>query len=127
MYYATAVRTARMQAVLNAIDADVGAGSLEICSAGYASVLSIIPLVDPAGTVANGVLTLDCTPALEDASADATGTAAIARVKDNTGDIVIGDLTVGTTGTNIVLTSTSIVATQPVRITSFVITEGNAA
>ena len=36
------------------------------------------------------------------------------------------DGSVGTSGSDLNLTTTSIVATQPVSITSFVITEGNA-
>ena len=126
MAYATAVRTARMQVVADAIDQDVGAGTLEIGVSGFGTVLAILPLADPCGTVTNGVLTFDVTPALEDTSANATGTAAEARIKDNSGDIIISGLTVGTSGTHIVLTSTAIVATEPVTITSFTITEGNA-
>lgn len=125
MAYATAVRTARMQAVADAIDGDVGAGSLEIGTSGFGSVLAILTLADPCGTVSSGVLTFDVTPALEDSSANATGTAAEARIKDNSGDIIVSGLTVGTSGTNIVLTSTAIVATEPVTITAFTITEGN--
>lgn len=123
--YATAVRTSRMQAVADAIDGDVGAGTLEIGTSGMGTVLAVLTLADPCGTVTNGVLTFDCSPALEDTSANATGTAAEARIKDNSGDIVVSGLTVGTSGTHIVLTSTSIVATEPVQITSFTITEGN--
>lgn len=126
MAYATAVRTSRMQAVVDAIDADAGAGTLEIGTSGMGTVLASIPLADPCGSVSAGVLTFDCTPAIEDTSADATGTAAEARIKDNSGDVIVSGLTVGTSGTHIVLTSTSIVATEPVQITSFTITEGNA-
>lgn len=124
--YATTLRTTRMQAVADAIDGDVGPGSLEIGTSGMGTVLAVLPLADPCGTVSSGVLTLDCTPALEDSSANNTGTAAEARIKDNSGDIIVSGLTVGTSGTHIVLTSTSIVATEPVQITSFTITEGNA-
>lgn len=126
MAYNTTVRSARMQAVADAIDAGAGAGYIEICTTSYASVLATIPLADPCGSVSSGVLTLDCSPAIEDTSADNSGTAAIARLKDSDGTVVVSGLTVGTSGTHIVLTSTSIVATEPVTITSFTITEGNA-
>lgn len=126
MSYNTTVRSSRMQVVADAIDAGAGAGYVEICAASYASVLATIPMADPCGSVSSGVLTFDCTPAIADSSADNTGTAAIARIKDSTGTVVVSGLTVGTSGTNIVLTSTSIVATEPVTITSFTITEGNA-
>lgn len=120
--YSTALKTTRMQAVADAIDGDVGAGTLEICSAAYASVLAVLTLADPCGTVSGAVLTFDTTPAIEDASANATGTAAIARIKDNSGDIIVQGLTVGTSGTDIILTSTSITAGQLVQITSATIT-----
>ena len=44
-----------------------------------------------------------------DTSADNTGTAAIARIKDSNGNVVVQGLTVGTSGTDIVISSTSIV------------------
>lgn len=126
MSYATALRSARMQAVVDALDSGAGPGTLEICTAGFAVVLAILPLADPCGTVTNGVLNFDVTPALTDSSADATGTAAVARMKDSAGNVHVNNLTVGTSGTHVVLTSVSIVATEPVTITSASITEGNA-
>lgn len=120
--YAAALRTTRMNAVLTAIDGDVGAATLEICSAAYASVLAVLTLNDPAGSVSGDVLTLDVTPEPEDASANNTGIAAVARIKDNSGDIIISGLTVGTTGTDIIVTSTSITAGDTIKLTSFTIT-----
>jgi hypothetical protein len=38
----------------------------------------------------------------------------------------VADFTAGTSGTSLILTTASIVATQPVSISTFVITEGNA-
>lgn len=106
--YNASTRTARMNAVLTAIDADAGPGTIEICSSGYASVLAIFTLNDPAGAVSGDTLTIDCDPDLT-TNAIATGTAAIARIKDNSGDIVISGLTVGTSGTDILISpSTSI-------------------
>ena len=55
--YAAAVRTARLQAVLDAIDADAGAGKLVIGTTGMGTVLATIPLADPAGTVSGDTLT----------------------------------------------------------------------
>jgi len=69
-----------------------------------------------------GVLTFSSVP--PDASADATGTATWFRVTTSGGTYVI-DGNCGTSGSDLNLTSTSIVATQPVSVTSFVITEGN--
>ena len=119
--YTTAVKTARMNAVKDQIDAGAGAGKLEIGTSGMASVLATITLADPCGTVTNGVLTFSSMPR-SDTSADASGTAAAARIRDsNDVDIVTG-LTVGTSGTDIILDSTSITAGQTVTINSATIT-----
>lgn len=125
MSYATTLRASRMQAVVDAIDGGVSAGYIEIGTTGMGTVLATIPLADPCGTVTGGVLTFDTSPAIEDTSADATGTAAEAVIKDSSGATKVSGLTVGTSGTHIVLTSVSIVATEPVSITSATITEGN--
>lgn len=119
--YTTAVKTARMNAVKDQIDAGAGAGKLEIGTSGMASVLATITLADPCGTVTNGVLTFSSMPR-SDTSADASGTAAAARIRDsNDVDIVTG-LTVGTSGTDIILDSVSITAGQTVTINSATIT-----
>ncbi len=55
---------------------------------------------------------------------EAEGTATWFRVTTSGGTFVI-DGSVGTSGSDLNLTTTSIVATQPVSVTSFVITEGN--
>lgn len=116
--YATALKTTRMQAVADAIDAGSGPGTLEIATTAFGSVLAILTLADPCGAVSGAVLTLDTTPAIEDAAANATGTAAVARIKDSNGNVIINNLTVGTSGTDIVLTSTSITSGQLVQVTS---------
>lgn len=120
--YSTAVKTARLAAVIAQIDAGAGPGTLEIGSAGMASVLATITLADPSGTAASGVLTFDFDPDVSDVSADATGTAAEARIKDSNGTVVISGLTVGTSGTNVVLDSVSITAGQQVTLTTGTIT-----
>jgi hypothetical protein len=75
-----------------------------------------------AGASASGVLTFSAIT--QDSSADATGTATWFRVTTSGGTAVI-DGNVGTSGSDLNLVTTSIVATQPVQVTSFVITEGN--
>lgn len=114
--YSTAVKTARMQAVADAIDGGAGPGTLEIGTAGMASVLASFTLTDPCGSASGGVLTLDFDPDISDASADNTGTAAAAQIKDGDGTVVISGLTVGTSGTDIVLDSVSITAGQTVTL-----------
>lgn len=120
--YSTAVKTARMSAVITQIDAGAGPGTLEIGTTGFGSVLAIITLADPSGTATSGVLTFDFDPDVSDTSANASGTAAVARVKDSNGVIVISDLTVSTSGADVNLDSVSITAGQTVTLTTGTIT-----
>jgi len=117
--YTTAVKNARLDAVVTAIGST---GVLEIGTTGMASILATISLNSTAGTTSGGVLTFSGFPK-SDTSADATGTAAAARIRTASGgtDIVTG-LTVGTSGSDINLTSTSITAGQTVTISSATIT-----
>ena len=122
--YSTTVKSARMAAVRDQIDAGGAAGKLEICSAGYASILATITLGysgTSTGTVTDGVLTLAGFPR-GDVSADNTGTAAVARIRTSANADVITGLTVGLTGSDINLDSTSITAGQQVLINSAVFT-----
>jgi hypothetical protein len=72
---------------------------------------------------ASGVLTLNAIT--QDSSANATGTATWFRIVQSDGSTHVLDGNVGTSGSDLNLTTTSIVATQPVSISSFTITEGN--
>ena len=120
--YSTAAKTARLNAVVTQIDAGAGPGTLEIGTTGMASVLAILTLADPCGTVSGDVLTFDFDPDISDTSADNTGTAAAARIKDSNGTVIISGLTVGTSGTDIILDSVSITAGQSVTLTTGTIT-----
>jgi hypothetical protein len=117
--YTTAVKNARLDAVITAIGAT---GVLEIGTTSMASVLATITLNSTAGTSASGVLTFSGFPK-SDTSADNTGTAAAARIRTASGgtDIVTG-LTVGTSGSDINLDTLSITAGQTVTISSATIT-----
>lgn len=118
--YTTAVKNARLDAVTTAIGTT---GVLEIGTAGMGSVLATIALGNPAAAGASGgVLTLSGFPR-SDTSADASGTAAAARIRTASGgtDIVTG-LTVGTSGSDINLDSLSITAGQTVTVNSATIT-----
>ncbi len=117
--YTTAVKNARLNAVTTAIGTT---GVLEIGTTGMATVLATIPLANPAApAAAGGVLTF--TMPQSDTAADASGTAAAARIRTATGgtDVVTG-LTVGTSGTDIVLDNLSINVGQQVTINSATIT-----
>lgn len=119
--YSTAAKSARMTAVVNEIDAGAGAGKLKIRNSSN-TILATITLADPSGTVSNGVLTFDFDPDVSDTSADATGTADNAIITDSNDVTVISGLTVGTSGTDIILDSTSITAGQTVTLTTGTIT-----
>lgn len=120
--YINSLKDTRMNAVITAIDAGASFGTLEICTAGYAAVLCIITLSKPSFTEASQAITMAGVP--KSGTASATGTAAVARFKDSNANVVINNLTVGTTGSDINLNSTSITNGQTVTITSGVITHG---
>lgn len=120
--YSTACKTARMNAVVTQIDAGAGPGTLEIGTTGMASVLAVLTLADPCGTVSGDVLTFDFDPDISDTSADNSGTAAEARIKDSNGTVIISGLTVGTSAADIILDSVSITAGQTVTLTTGTIT-----
>lgn len=120
--YTTAVKNARLDAVTAQIDAGAGAGKLEIGTTGMGTVLATITLADPSAAAASGgVLTFSGFPR-SDTSADATGTAAAARIRDSNNTDIITGLSVGTSGSDINLDSVSITAGQTVTITSATIT-----
>jgi hypothetical protein len=93
--YSTAAKTARMQAIADLIDGGTGAGSLEIGTAGMASVLATLPLADPCGSAAGGVLTFDMDPDIEDAAADASGKPGGFRIKDGDGTELVTGIAAG--------------------------------
>ncbi len=119
--YSTAAKTARLNAVVAQIDAGAGPGTLEIGTTAMGTVLAVLTLADPCATVSGTVLTFDFDPDITDSSANATGTAAAAQIKDSNGTVVISGLTVGTSGTDIILDSVSITAGQAVTLTTGVI------
>jgi len=117
--YSTAVKNARLSAVVAAIGTT---GVLEIGTAGMSTVLASLSLSNPAGTVASGVLTFSGFPK-SDTEADASGTAAAARIRTATGGVdLITGLTVGTSMSDIIIDNVSIVAGQTITINSASIT-----
>ena len=77
-----------------------------------------------APAASGGTLTLNSITS--DASADATGTATWARIVKSDGTTHVLDCSVGTSGADINLNTTSIVSGASVSVTSAVFTEGNA-
>lgn len=118
--YTTAVKNARLDAVTTAIGTT---GVLEIGTTAMGTVLATIALGNPAAAAASGgVLTFSGFPR-SDTSADATGTAAAARIRTATaGTDIITGLTVGLSASDINLDSLSITAGQTVTINSASIT-----
>lgn len=77
-----------------------------------------------APAASGGTLTLNAIS--DDTSANATGTATWARIVKSDGTTFVLDCSVGTSGSDINLNTTSIVSGATVSITSAVFTEGNA-
>lgn len=118
--YSNSLKDTRMTAVITALDAGAGAATLEICSAAYASVLCIITLNKPSFTMASQQITMNGVP--KSGVAGNTGTAALARLKESGGTVIIQGLTVGTSGSDMNLNSTSITSGQTVTLTAGTIT-----
>jgi hypothetical protein len=126
--YSTSLRNARQDAITTAIGTSglfrIYDGSRPASGGTATTLLAELALsATAAGAASGGVLTFSAIT--QDSSANATGTATWFRVVTSGGTFVI-DGSVGTSGSDLNLTTTSIVATQPVSVTSCVITEGNA-
>jgi hypothetical protein len=77
-----------------------------------------------APAASGGVLTLSTIT--QDSAADATGTATFYRWYKSDGTTVIKQGSVGTSGADLNLNTTSIVVGGPVSVTSWTVTDGNA-
>lgn len=117
-----------------------------ITKAGSAALLRIYTGSQPANadTAASGTLLAELTTAspmfpaassegvatasaiTQDSSANNTGTAGWFRLVQSDGTTCVCDGSVGTSGEQLNLVSTSITSGQPVQVTSFVVTEGHA-
>lgn len=131
--FSMALRTARANQIVSAIDAGAAAGTIKFytgvqpAAVGGAlsgnTLLGTLTFADPCATVTDGVLTFAAVTG--DNSADADGTATWARLADSDGTTVM-DLGVGAIGSGspIEITSTNVVAGGPINITAGTITEG---
>lgn len=125
------VRNAMLSALNTAANAGAAAATIEVRSgtqpanadaADVGTVLATFTCADPAfETPASGVMDLDANPDLT-ATAAATGTASWARMKDSDGNVVF-DGSVGTSGADFIITSTSIVSGQTVTLTVGALTQ----
>ncbi len=121
--YSSTLKDTRMNSVVTAIGTSgflvIGTSSLATPSTG---VLAKIPLSATAGTVSGGVLTLSGLPL--SVSATGTGTAAKAELWTSANAVVVSGLTVGTSGSDINLATTSINTGNTVSITAATVTHG---
>jgi hypothetical protein len=127
---ADTVRNSRVDLIRSTIDAGATGGLLRIYAGSKPTkggtpaglLLAEIVLADPCGTSTGGVLTI--TTPQTDNSANNSGTASFFYLTDSTGAFVC-DGDVANSGSDLNVTTTTIVAGQPVEITSLTITEGN--
>ena len=117
----TTLRNARSTAIVTEAGANA---KLTVYTADYGAALYTSTCAATLGTVSGGVLTFN---AVGNATATGADTAAIARLFKSDGTtMVMEGLTVGTSGTNIVITNTTIAIGDVVTTSSGTITEGNA-
>jgi hypothetical protein len=131
--YSGTLKTNRMQLVADLIASKTiaspistgagSAGSLVIGTSslsGGTGVLATITLQNPAATVSGSVMTISGVPLTANASAG--GTAALAELRNNAGTAIVSGLTVGTSASDVIVTTVTVVSTQPVTVTSGTIT-----
>lgn len=118
-FYSTTLKNSRMDAITSAIGTSglvkiyTAGGGATTCSGTMLASLALSATAAPASS--NGVLTFN---AITNATASAAGTAVCAVITTSVGTAVVDGLTVGTTGTNVVLNSNVISSGQTVSITA---------
>ena len=123
LVYVAATKTARMNAVVTAIGAS---GKLKLFSAADA-LLATFTLAATAGTVSGSVLTLSdangATAGILNTTASAAGTATKASITTSADvDVVTNALTVGTSGTDLILDNNVLTINQAITINSGTLT-----
>jgi hypothetical protein len=127
-----AIRNSMLTAINTAANAGSGAAKLRIydgtkatnadTAVGAQVLLAEITLADPAfETASGGTMDIDANPDVSDTSANATGTATWARLVDSDNNAVY-DGTVGTSGTDFIISNTSITSGQTVTLVSGTLT-----
>lgn len=129
--YSTDLRDAQQDALI----AEVGAGALiriftgaqpaSVATAASGTLLGTLTGGSPfAPASSGGVVTANAVTG--DSAADATGTAGWFRIFQADGTTAVIDGECGTSGTEMVMPSTSVTAGEPINITAITITRGNA-
>jgi hypothetical protein len=120
--YSNTVKNARLQEVIDAIGSGgflvIGTSALS----GATGVLASVPLANPAFTLGTATMTLTSVPRTVNASG--TGTAAKAELRTAGGVVVASGLTVGTSGTDIIINALAISTGQTVQVTAGTINHG---
>lgn len=122
--YSATTKTARMNAVVTAIGTS---GKLKLWAANGTTLLATFTLASTAGTVSGSVLTFSdangATAGILNTTASAAGTAALASITTSADvDVITNTLTVGTSGTDLVLDNNVLTSGQAITITSATIT-----
>lgn len=125
--YSTDLRNARLDAIAtaagNAALLRIYDGTRPASGGAATTLLAELTCGTPfAAGAAAGVLTLGAIT--QDASANASGTATWFRIVTSGGTFV-ADGNVGTSGSDLNLSTTTITSGQPVAVTGFLVTEGN--
>lgn len=120
--YSTATKTARMNSVVTTIGTS---GKLKLFTSADA-LLATFTLASTAGTVSGAVLTFSdangATAGILNTTASAAGTATKASISTSADVDVITGLTVGTTGTDLILDNNVLTSGQAITINSATIT-----
>lgn len=131
LQYSTAVRNARLDAVESTIGTSAimrirtGSVPATCATADAGTVVATLNLPsDWMAAASSGTKAMSGT--WQDSSADATGTAAHFRIYDSAGTTCHMQGTVGTSGTDLVVDSTSFTAGQSFTVTAFTITAANS-
>lgn len=118
--YSSTLKNTRMNAVLSAIGTT---GKLVIGTAGMAATLATLPLNNPVGSVANGVLTFNASGV--SAAGSGAGSAAAAKITDGSSDVATGfTVSAAGGGGDFIISNTSIAVGQTVTLSSGAITHG---
>ena len=129
---ATTLKNSMLTPVKDAIDAGAGAGTIKIYTSPMATLpsdaistqtlLGTLTFSDPSGaSPTGGVFTASAIT--QDSSADATGTAAWARIQDSTGTVVMdADITATGGGGAMQMNTTSVVIGGPLLISALTVT-----
>lgn len=124
--YAAGTKNTRMTTVVT----DIGAnGKLKLYAADGTTLLATFILAATAGTVAAGVLTFSdangATAGILNTTASAAGTAAKASITTSADVVVVTNaLTVGTTGTDIIIDNPTFTVNQAIQVNTGTFTHG---